>query len=931
MHDRRRTSTDSVRRFRLTRALVGLMALALAAPVVAGPDRAEGYSRPATAAMSALVPRDPAAAPPAGAVVLDAVAAERLAAERAAKPRRGAPAKVGFGRDVAELAGSADTAARLAWRRTAAGGQVAALSITSPGASGLRLGIRVQRLPEDAVLRFHPPGARAVFEIPAREVLGTLRRNREAGAVADLFWSPHVPGPETTLEIELPAGVAADAAAFSVPQLSHLFTSPLAAAAEAVDRIGQSASCEVDATCFAEWAPTANATARMLFVDSGASYVCSGTLLADTVASGTPFFLSANHCIADQATASTLQTFWFYRATLCNSGVLNPGMQTLTGGATLLHASVATDTSFMRLAGTPPGGATFAGWLAAAPAIAAPAIALHYPKGDLQKIAAGAVQDYMDCTQSQSFNCTPTDVASGEFLSVGFTTGVTESGSSGSGLFTTVGASRYLIGQLRGGSSSCSSPNAPDYYGRFDLAYGAALAQWLSPGATPTLSVNREGSGTVSSAPAGIDCGASCTAAFANGTVITLSAVPASGYAFSGWGGACSGAGATCVLTMSGANGVTAVFARVDDSLGASLDNAELAWTTGGSLPFAAQATTWFFGGSAARSGAIGDSQRSSLATTVTGPGTLSWYWRASSEADYDFLSVSLDGVTRASLSGEVAWTPATLNIPAGTHAVRWDYIKDESISGGQDAGWVDRVTLVRPIQPQAGWWWNPAESGRGFFIEVIGDRAFVASYLYAPDGRATWYAAAGAGVYANDRFSAMLDSYSGGQTLTGSWQAPTPQPGSGGSIAIAFSDAQHGTLSWAGGSVPIRRFEFAPGGLSATPAPGQPETGWWWNPNESGRGFSLEVQGNAMFIAGYMYDVAGNPIWYLPEGGMSGATYTGTWAEYGNGQTLTGTYSPPSIVNGAVGPLSIQFSSPATAVLTLPDGRQIPVERFRF
>ena len=112
MHDRRRTSTDSVRRFRLTRALVGLMALALAAPVVAGPDRAEGYSRPATAAMSALVPRDPAAAPPAGAVVLDAVAAERLAAERAAKPRRGAPAKVGFGRDVAELAGSADTAAR---------------------------------------------------------------------------------------------------------------------------------------------------------------------------------------------------------------------------------------------------------------------------------------------------------------------------------------------------------------------------------------------------------------------------------------------------------------------------------------------------------------------------------------------------------------------------------------------------------------------------------------------------------------------------------------------------------------------------------------------------------------------------------------------------------------------------------------------------
>jgi subtilisin family serine protease len=77
-----------------------------------------------------------------------------------------------------------------------------------------------------------------------------------------------------------------------------------------------------------------------------------------------------------------------------------------------------------------------------------------------------------------------------------------------------------------------------------------------------TLTVTKGGarSGTVTSSPAGINCGTTCTHSFTSGTLVTLTATPASGSAFAGWsGGGCSGTG-TCVVTMNAATTVTANF-----------------------------------------------------------------------------------------------------------------------------------------------------------------------------------------------------------------------------------------------------------------------------------------------------------------------------------------------------------------------------------
>ncbi|MCY7420068.1 MAG: hypothetical protein LH650_16605, partial [Chloroflexi bacterium] len=94
-------------------------------------------------------------------------------------------------------------------------------------------------------------------------------------------------------------------------------------------------------------------------------------------------------------------------------------------------------------------------------------------------------------------------------------------------------------------------------------AYDFALARYDSEAPSHMLSVTKggTGSGTVTSAPAGIDCGATCTASFTAGVPVTLSATPASGSAFVGWSGACAGVtAAQCTLVMDGAKSAGATF-----------------------------------------------------------------------------------------------------------------------------------------------------------------------------------------------------------------------------------------------------------------------------------------------------------------------------------------------------------------------------------
>ncbi|CDH44208.1 S8 family serine peptidase [Candidatus Contendibacter odensensis] len=208
-----------------------------------------------------------------------------------------------------------------------------------------------------------------------------------------------------------------------------------------------------------------------------------------------------------------------------------------------------------------------------------------------------------------------------------------------------------------------------------------------------TVAKSGTGGGTVNSSPTGIACGTSCSANFADGTSVSLTAQPAAGSTFGGWGGACAGTGA-CQVTMAAAKSVTAIFngASGEISLAEALDNAALNWRSGGDVGWRG---VQFSDRDAAQSGVIDDGQWSELSAALTGPGTLTFQWRTSSEADYDYLLFYIDDVLQDWLSGETGWLSQTVNIGAGTHEIKWFYFKDDSFFEGSDAGWVDAVAFT--------------------------------------------------------------------------------------------------------------------------------------------------------------------------------------------------------------------------------------------
>lgn len=94
-------------------------------------------------------------------------------------------------------------------------------------------------------------------------------------------------------------------------------------------------------------------------------------------------------------------------------------------------------------------------------------------------------------------------------------------------------------GQLMGNAQHTGTASPPSFHG---------------------LAVSTTGSGSVTSVPAGIDCGAACQARFLGGTAVALTATAADGQVFAGWTGACAGQPATCQVTVSSELAIEAAF-----------------------------------------------------------------------------------------------------------------------------------------------------------------------------------------------------------------------------------------------------------------------------------------------------------------------------------------------------------------------------------
>ncbi len=243
---------------------------------------------------------------------------------------------------------------------------------------------------------------------------------------------------------------------------------------------------------------------------------------------------------------------------------------------------------------------------------------------------------------------------------------------------------------------------------------------------------------------------------------------------------------------------------------------------------------------------------------------------------------------------------------------------------------WTVSCPAADAISPQTGWYWNASLSGSGYFIENRNGSIFMGGFLYLPTGPNWWFVAQGPLQASSTEVTVESPMYAleGGQSLTGVYRGPRTLPPPG-SVKLQWTRDDQVTMTWPGGVLPLTRFPIFDL-VSVKPAqPGAPEPGWWWNRNESGRGFAIGFEGDAIFIVGFMYDENGRATWYTSNGKMTAPNlYVDKWLLVENGQALGAPYKPAQVTNGNVGSLRLEFSDARNATITLPDGRTVALTR---
>lgn len=102
--------------------------------------------------------------------------------------------------------------------------------------------------------------------------------------------------------------------------------------------------------------------------------------------------------------------------------------------------------------------------------------------------------------------------------------------------------------------------------------------------------------------------------------------------------------------------------------------------------------------------GVIPDNGFSAFETVVSGSGSILFQWKVSSEANADYLKFKVDGGEVAAISGTKGpWTQVSNRVEtAGSHTLRWEYVKNGSNASSSDAGWVDDIVWIGDVENPA-------------------------------------------------------------------------------------------------------------------------------------------------------------------------------------------------------------------------------------
>ncbi|MBI5384035.1 MAG: trypsin-like peptidase domain-containing protein [Verrucomicrobia bacterium] len=344
-------------------------------------------------------------------------------------------------------------------------GRLWRLRLASDGATDLNLGFGTFWLPDGATLHLIAE-SEDYFQGPF-----TACDNKPHGQL----WTPVVPGGSLVIELFVPS---------EGQQEPQLVLTKVGAGYRNLFRRAKGFStpkagdCNIDVVC-PQAVAWRNEIRSVAWYSISGEATCSGTLIGNTADDFRPYFLTADHCELNSGNAASVVVYWNYQSPTCGQhggGSLSQNQS----GAIFRAARADVDVALIELEDLPEPEfqVHYAGWDRSG--VAPPGcVGIHHPSTDEKSIS------FSSNAVTTTDNCIGTGGSSrSTHWEVIWTTGVTEPGSSGSGIWDP--ATHLLIGFLSGGDSSCSTPQEPDCYGKISVAWNGSsastrLKDWLDP------------------------------------------------------------------------------------------------------------------------------------------------------------------------------------------------------------------------------------------------------------------------------------------------------------------------------------------------------------------------------------------------------------------------------------------------------------------
>jgi hypothetical protein len=265
-------------------------------------------------------------------------------------------------------------------------------------------------------------------------------------------------GDRITVEYRVPKGMKPGR--LRIGQITHAYRDVQGWA----KAFGDSGSCNNNTICplGSGWE---NQISSVAMIVVGGGGICTGQLINNCASNGTPYFLTANHCLGGSLSTWVFRFNW--ESPTCTPTQNAPTNQTVSG-ATLLATNSGSDAALLQLSSAPPAAYAiyYTGWDRSG-TTPNQQTCIHHPSGDIKKITRDNNAPGQSTVNLGNGNAQCWRIFNWE-------SGTTEGGSSGSGLWD---QNKLLIGQLYGGTASCSN-NIDDYFGRFDISY-PAFQNWL--------------------------------------------------------------------------------------------------------------------------------------------------------------------------------------------------------------------------------------------------------------------------------------------------------------------------------------------------------------------------------------------------------------------------------------------------------------------